>query len=53
MKEMMARLQSDRDLAAAYLAAADGGVVTMPHLLHGARRELQKMGRLLKEKELE
>jgi len=40
-------------VSAAYLAAADGGVVTMPHLLHGARRELQKMGRLLKEKELE
>ncbi len=40
-------------VSAAYLAAADGAVVTMPHLLHGARRELQKMGRLLKEKELE
>jgi hypothetical protein len=40
-------------VSAAFLAAADGGVVTMPHLLHGARRELQKMGRLLKEKELE
>jgi hypothetical protein len=39
-------------ISAAYLAAADGGVVTMPHLLHGARRELQKMGRLIKEKEV-
>ena len=39
-------------VSAAYLAAADGGVVTMPHLLHGARRELQKMGRLVKEKEM-
>ncbi len=32
---------------AAYLAAADGGRVTMNHLLHGTRRELQKMGRLI------
>lgn len=32
---------------AAYLAASDGGRVTMNHLLHGTRRELQKMGRLL------
>jgi SpoVK/Ycf46/Vps4 family AAA+-type ATPase len=39
-------------ISAAYLAAADGGVVGMPHLLHGARRELQKMGRLIKEKEV-
>ncbi len=38
-------------ISAAYLAAADGGVVRMPHLLHGARRELQKMGRLIKDKE--
>lgn len=37
---------------AAYLAAADGGVVTMEHLLHGTRRELQKMGRLLNEEDL-
>jgi SpoVK/Ycf46/Vps4 family AAA+-type ATPase len=34
-------------VSAAYLAAADGGQVTMSHLLHGARRELQKMGKLL------
>lgn len=32
---------------AAYLAASDGGEVRMEHLLHGTRRELQKMGRLL------
>lgn len=32
---------------AAYLAAADGGEVAMRHLLHGTRRELQKMGRLI------
>jgi SpoVK/Ycf46/Vps4 family AAA+-type ATPase len=34
-------------VSAAYLAAADGGSMTMEHLLHGTRRELQKMGRLL------
>ena len=34
-------------VSAAYLAAADGGVVTMNHLMHGTRREFQKMGRLL------
>lgn len=33
-------------VSAAFLAAADGGLVTMDHLLHGTRRELQKMGRL-------
>jgi hypothetical protein len=32
---------------AAYLAAADGGRLGMKHLLHGTRRELQKMGRLI------
>jgi AAA+ superfamily predicted ATPase len=32
-------------LAAAFLAAADGGVVTMAHLLHAVRREEQKLGR--------
>ncbi len=37
---------------AAYLAAADGQEVTMAHLLHGARRELQKMGRLIPEEDL-
>jgi hypothetical protein len=34
---------------AAYLAADDGKYITMEHLLHGARRELQKMGRLIEE----
>jgi len=36
-------------VSAAYLAAADGGKVTMDHLMHGTRREFQKMGRLLHE----
>jgi hypothetical protein len=39
-------------VSAAYLAAEDGGWVTMEHLLHGARRELQKMGRLVNEADL-
>lgn len=37
---------------AAYLAASDGGMVTMSHILHSARRELQKMGRLVSEPDL-
>ncbi|MBE7555650.1 MAG: ATP-binding protein [Anaerolineales bacterium] len=37
---------------AAFLASADGGRVMMPHLLHGVRRELQKMGRLVGEDDL-
>ncbi len=36
-------------VAAAYLAAADGKPVSMAHLLHSTRRELQKMGRLVDE----
>lgn len=36
-------------VSAAYLAAVDGGTVTMSHLMHGARREFQKMGRLVQE----
>jgi hypothetical protein len=32
-------------VSAAYLAASNGNLVTMEHLLHGVRRELQKMGR--------
>ena len=32
-------------MAAAFYAARDGGVVTMPHLLEAARREYQKLGR--------
>lgn len=39
-------------VSAAYLAASDSGRVTMNHMLHGARRELQKMGRLVNEKDL-
>ena len=39
-------------VGAAYLAAADGGQVTMKHLLHGTRRELQKMGRLVQDLDL-
>ncbi len=39
-------------VSAAYLAAADGGRVGMRHLLHGTRRELQKMGRLVNERDL-
>jgi SpoVK/Ycf46/Vps4 family AAA+-type ATPase len=34
-------------LAGAFLAAADGGVVTMAHLLRATRREYQKMGKVL------
>ncbi len=36
-------------VSAAYLAANNGSVVKMEHLLHGTRRELQKMGRLVDE----
>ncbi len=36
-------------VSAAHLAAVNGGKVEMTHLLHGARREFQKMGRLLQE----
>jgi SpoVK/Ycf46/Vps4 family AAA+-type ATPase len=39
-------------VSAAYLAAADGHRVTMEYLLHGTRRELQKMGRLVGEEDL-
>jgi ATP-dependent 26S proteasome regulatory subunit len=37
---------------ATYFAAADGGSVGMGHFLHGTRRELQKMGRLVSEEDL-
>lgn len=36
-------------VSASFLAAADGGVVKMEHLLHGTRREMQKMGRLVED----
>lgn len=39
-------------VSAAYLAAADGRTVTMTHLLHATRRELQKMGRLVNEADM-
>ena len=38
-------------LAAAFLAADDGEVVTMAHLLRATRREYQKMGKVLTGKE--
>lgn len=38
-------------LAAAFLAASDGGAVSMNHLLHGTRREFQKMGKVVMEGE--
>ncbi len=34
-------------VSAAYLAAANGGQMNQAHLLHGARREMQKMGRMV------
>jgi ATP-dependent 26S proteasome regulatory subunit len=39
-------------LAASFLAAEDGGLVTMGHLLKATRREYQKMGKVLSEAEL-
>jgi SpoVK/Ycf46/Vps4 family AAA+-type ATPase len=39
-------------VASAYLAAAEDKPVTMQHLLHATRRELQKMGRLVNEADL-
>jgi SpoVK/Ycf46/Vps4 family AAA+-type ATPase len=39
-------------LAAAFLAAEDGGLVTMAHLLQATRREYQKMGKVLSDTEL-
>ncbi|MBN1640015.1 MAG: ATP-binding protein [Anaerolineae bacterium] len=38
-------------LTAAFLAARDGGVIDMQHLLWATRREFQKMGRLADERE--
>ncbi len=38
--------------SAAFLAASNGGVVSMDHLLHSTRRELQKMGRLVSDMNL-
>jgi AAA+ superfamily predicted ATPase len=39
-------------LASAFLAAADGGLVTMSHLLHAIQREYQKLGKTLSVTEL-
>jgi len=39
-------------VSAAYLAASDGGLVRMRHLLHGTRRELRKMGKLVDEEDM-
>lgn len=39
-------------VSAAYLAASDGHCVSMDMLLHSTRRELQKMGRLVGEVDL-
>lgn len=36
-------------VSAAFRAADDGECLTMSHLMHGARREIQKMGRLIQE----
>jgi SpoVK/Ycf46/Vps4 family AAA+-type ATPase len=33
-------------LNAAFLAASDGGMITLGHILHGTRREYEKMGKL-------
>ena len=33
-------------LSAAFAAASDGGVIGMNHVLHGARREFEKIGKL-------
>src|SRR5262249_1467286 len=38
-------------LAAAFLAPADGNVVTMAHLIHATKREFQKMGKVVTEGE--
>jgi AAA+ superfamily predicted ATPase len=39
-------------LTAAFLAADDGGVIEMVHLIRAIRREYQKMGQILREKDL-
>ena len=40
-------------LSAAFLAAADGQVVTMAHLIQATRREFQKVGRLITNSDFE
>jgi hypothetical protein len=39
-------------VSATYLAAANGRQINMENLMHGTRRELQKMGRLVNEEDL-
>ena len=39
-------------LSAAFLAADDGGVIEMVHLIRAIRREYQKMGQVLRDKDL-
>ena len=39
-------------LAASFLAASDGGIVTMQHLFHATQREFDKMGKRLTKAEL-
>lgn len=39
-------------LASAFLAASDGGVITMQHLIRATQREYQKMGKILNTKDL-
>jgi AAA+ superfamily predicted ATPase len=39
-------------LGAAFLAADNGGVVSMDHVLHAMRREYQKMGKVVREADL-
>jgi AAA+ superfamily predicted ATPase len=39
-------------LTAAFLAADDGGVIEMVHLIQALRREYQKMGQVLRDKDL-
>jgi hypothetical protein len=38
-------------LAAAFLAATDGTLIRMAHLIRGTRREYQKLGKLVVESE--
>jgi hypothetical protein len=38
-------------LAAAFLAAGDGGIVDMDHLIGATRREYQKMGKVVVDEE--
>lgn len=40
-------------LSAAFLAASNGGVVSMGHLLHSTKREYQKMGKVVMQGEFE